>query len=398
MMGYGLQHYQCCLKGGITLFEFETDHKVFAEIKVIGIGGGGNNAVNRMIDAQLQGVKFVAINTDKQDLESSKAELKIQIGENVTRGLGAGSRPEIGEQSAIESKEKLKEFIEGADMLFVTAGMGGGTGTGAAPIVAEIARDMNILTVGVVTKPFAFEGPKRRRNADAGIDRLKESVDTLLAIPNDKLLEIVAPNTPIVEAFKVADDVLRQGVQGISDLIAIDGLINLDFADVKTIMKGSGIAHMGSGLATGENRGIEAARQAIESPLLETTIKGANGVLINVTGGSDLGLHEVNKAVALITEQSGQDADVIFGAVIDESMGDKFKITVIATGFENGRPQPIASPSVDTAGEEESAESEITIPDIFNQKPIDLDIDLDDLVFDNEEDEKKHDRPSFLNR
>jgi cell division protein FtsZ len=378
------------------LFEFDTDNRSAAEIRVVGVGGGGNNAVNRMIDAQLQGVRFVAINTDKQDLDASKADLKVQIGEGVTRGLGAGSRPEIGEQSAIESKEKLKEFIEGADMLFITAGMGGGTGTGAAPIVAEIARELNILTVGVVTKPFSFEGPKRKRNADSGIERLKESVDTLLAIPNDKLLEIVAPNTPIVEAFKVADDVLRQGVQGISDLIAIDGMINLDFADVQAIMKGSGVAHMGSGTASGEKRGIEAARQAIESPLLETTINGANGVLINVTGTSELGIHEVQEAVALITDQSGKDADVIFGVVTDESMGDNFKITVIATGFENGQPQPIKKdeiPSDETAVDE----NEIDIPDIFSRDAIDVDIDLDDVIFDDDEDEEDdRTRPSFL--
>lgn len=378
------------------MFEFDTDNRSAAEIRVVGVGGGGNNAVNRMIDAQLQGVRFVAINTDKQDLDASKADLKVQIGEGVTRGLGAGSRPEIGEQSAIESKEKLKEFIEGADMLFITAGMGGGTGTGAAPIVAEIARELNILTVGVVTKPFSFEGPKRKRNADSGIERLKESVDTLLAIPNDKLLEIVAPNTPIVEAFKVADDVLRQGVQGISDLIAIDGMINLDFADVQAIMKGSGVAHMGSGTASGEKRGIEAARQAIESPLLETTINGANGVLINVTGTSELGIHEVQEAVALITDQSGKDADVIFGVVTDESMGDNFKITVIATGFENGQPQPIKKdeiPSDETAVDE----NEIDIPDIFSRDAIDVDIDLDDVIFDDDEDEEDdRTRPSFL--
>ncbi len=377
------------------MFEFDTDNRSAAKIRVIGVGGGGNNAVNRMIDAQLQGVRFVAINTDKQDLDASKADLKVQIGEGVTRGLGAGSRPEIGEQSAIESKEKLKEFIEGADMLFITAGMGGGTGTGAAPIIAEIARELNILTVGVVTKPFSFEGPKRRKNADLGIERLKESVDTLLAIPNDKLLEIVAPNTPIVEAFKVADDVLRQGVQGISDLIAIDGMINLDFADVQSIMKGSGVAHMGSGMASGEKRGIDAARQAIESPLLETTIKGANGVLINVTGSSALGIHEVQEAVALITDQSGKDADVIFGVVTDESMGDNFKITVIATGFENGQPQPMKKDI--SSKVKEVDENEIDIPDIFNRDIIDVDIDLDDVIFDeDEEDDDDSSRPSFL--
>ena len=372
------------------MFEFDTDNKVFAEIKVIGIGGGGNNAVNRMIDEQLQGVSFIAVNTDQQDLHSSKAELKIQIGENVTRGLGAGSRPEVGEQSAVESKEKLMEVLENTDMLFITAGMGGGTGTGAAPVIAEIARELNILTVGVVTKPFSFEGPKRRRNAEAGIERLKDCVDTLLAIPNDKLLDIVDRKTSIVDAFKVADNVLRQGVQGISDLIAIDGLINLDFADIQTIMKGSGIAHMGSGSATGENRGIEAAKQAIQSPLLETTINGANGVLINVTGGPDMGLHEVNEAVSLITEFSGKEADVIFGAVIDENLVDEIKITVIATGFENGKPNYTYDSIV------EEPKEELVIPDIFSKVDEELDIDLGDITFDEEDDDQETDRPSFL--
>lgn len=372
------------------MFEFDTDNKVFAEIKVIGIGGGGNNAVNRMIDEQLQGVNFIAVNTDQQDLHSSKAELKIQIGENVTRGLGAGSRPEVGEQSAVESKEKLMEVLENTDMLFITAGMGGGTGTGAAPVIAEIARELNILTVGVVTKPFGFEGPKRRRNAEAGIERLKDCVDTLLAIPNDKLLDIVDRKTSIVDAFKVADNVLRQGVQGISDLIAIDGLINLDFADIQTIMKGSGIAHMGSGSATGENRGVEAAKQAIQSPLLETTINGANGVLINVTGGPNMGLHEVNEAVSLITEFSGKEADVIFGAVIDDNLMDEIKITVIATGFENGKPNYTYE-----AIEEETKE-ELVIPDIFSKVDDELDIDLGDITFDEEDDDQETDRPSFL--
>jgi cell division protein FtsZ len=371
------------------MFEFETNQKVFADIKVVGIGGGGNNAVNRMIDEQLKGVNFIAINTDKQDLESSKAELKLQIGEDITLGLGAGSRPEIGQQSAVESKDKIRQVLESANMIFITAGMGGGTGTGAAPIIAEIAREMNILTVGVVTKPFTFEGPKRKRNAEDGIEKLKECVDTLLVIPNDKLLDIVERNTSIVDAFKIADDVLRQGVQGISDLIAIDGLINLDFADVQTIMKGSGIAHMGSGRARGEQRGVNAAIMAIESPLLETSITGANGVLVNVTGGSDLGLHEVHEAVSLITEKSGRDADIIFGAVIDDDMKDEVMITVIATGFENGHPGSVERKKI-----VEDKEPEIDIPTIFNTVT-DIDIDLAEIMKDQDEDS---DLPSFLSR
>ncbi|MBN2261018.1 MAG: cell division protein FtsZ [Clostridiales bacterium] len=375
------------------MIEFDTDNNLFAQIKVVGIGGGGNNAVNRMIEHQLKGVKFIAINTDQQDLHSSKAELKIQIGESITKGLGAGAKPEVGEQSALESKEKIQQFLVDTDMLFITAGMGGGTGTGAAPIIAEIAKEMGILTVGVITKPFTFEGKKRMKNAELGIERLKASVDTLLAIPNDKLLEIVERKTSIVEAFRVADDVLRQGVQGISDLIAIDGLINLDFADIQTIMTGSGIAHMGTGKATGDNRAMEAAKQAIHSPLLETTIQGANGVLVNVTGGENLGIHEVNEAVQLITESVSEDAEIIFGAVIDEKIGDELKITVIATRFDHDKPKNLF-------GEDGKAiiinnRDEIEVPDIFEKKSLDLDLDLGSL---DEDDDQDLDRPPFLIR
>ncbi len=316
------------------MLEFDTDIERFAQIKVVGVGGGGNNAVNRMIDANLKGVQFIAVNTDKQALFSSKAEFKIQIGEKITKGLGAGANPEIGKKSAEESRDEIRQALNGADMVFVTAGMGGGTGTGAAPIVAEIAKEMGILTVGVVTKPFGFEGKVRRQHAEIGIDRLGETVDTLVTIPNDRLLQVVEKKASIMQAFQVADDVLRQGVQGISDLISIPGLVNLDFADVKTIMHEKGLAHMGIGKAAGENRAKEAAQMAIHSPLLETTINGSKGVLLNITGGTDLGLFEINEAAEMVSEAADSDANIIFGAVIDDDMKDEIRITVIATGFE----------------------------------------------------------------
>ena len=303
-----------------------------ATIKVIGVGGAGTNAVNRMVDSGIKGVEFIAVNTDRQALLLSKAASKIQIGEKITRGLGAGANPDIGAQAAEESKAEITEALRGADMVFVTAGMGGGTGT--APIVASCAKEMGILTIGVVTKPFTFEGKKRLTQADRGIESLKGKVDTLVVIPNDKLLQIIDRKTSIVEAFKMADDVLRQGVQGISDLIAIPGLVNLDFADVKTIMLNTGMAHMGIGRASGENRAEDAAKQAIQSPLLETSIEGARGVIINITGGSNLGLHEVNTAAELVQRSVDPEANIIFGAVIDESLDEDIVITVIATGFE----------------------------------------------------------------
>ena len=306
-----------------------------ATIKVIGVGGAGNNAVNRMIDAGIKGVDFIAVNTDRQALQTSKAKTKIQIGEKITRGLGAGANPDIGAQSAEESKAEVAEVLRGADMVFVTAGMGGGTGTGAAPIVAGAAKEMGILTIGVVTKPFTFEGKKRLSQAERGIESLKGKVDTLVVIPNDKLLQIIDRKTSIIEAFKMADDVLRQGVQGISDLIAIPGLVNLDFADVKTIMLNQGMAHMGVGTASGENRAEDAAKEAIQSPLLETSIEGAKGVIINITGGDNLGLHEVNTAAELVQRSVDPEANIIFGTVTDETMGDEIQITVIATGFED---------------------------------------------------------------
>ena len=316
-----------------------------ATIKVIGVGGAGNNAVNRMIEAEIKGVDFIAVNTDRQALQVSKAKTKIQIGEKITRGLGAGANPDVGAQAAEESKSEVAEVLRGADMVFVTAGMGGGTGTGAAPIVAATAKEMGILTIGVVTKPFTFEGKKRLSQAERGIESLKGKVDTLVVIPNDKLLQIVDRKTSIIEAFKMADDVLRQGVQGISDLIAIPGLVNLDFADVKTIMLNQGMAHMGVGRASGENRAEDAAKEAIQSPLLETSIEGAKGVIINITGGDNLGLHEVNTAAELVQRSVDPEANIIFGTVTDESMGDDIQITVIATGFEKN--EPISSIGVD---------------------------------------------------
>jgi len=305
-----------------------------ANIKVVGVGGAGNNGVNRMVEAGVKGVEFISINTDKQALELSKASKKIQIGEKLTRGLGAGANPEIGKCSAEESRAEIAEALKGADMVFVTSGMGGGTGTGAAPIVAEVSKQMGILTVAVVTKPFPFEGKRRMNQAEIGINELKETVDTLITIPNEKLLQVVEKNTSVTDAFKMADDVLKQGVQGICDLITVPGLVNLDFADVKTIMLDAGIAHMGIGRASGEHRAQEAARQAIHSPLLETSIEGAGGVLINVTGGKDLGLLEINEAAELVQKSVDPEANIIFGAVIDETMTDEIVITVIATGFE----------------------------------------------------------------
>lgn len=318
------------------MLEFDIDMDSFARLKVVGVGGGGNNAVNRMIAAGLRGVEFIAVNTDKQALFLSQATTKIQIGDKLTKGLGAGANPEIGEKAANESRDEIAMAIKDADMVFVTAGMGGGTGTGGAPVIAQIAKEMGILTVAVVTKPFMFEGKKRMMQAEAGVEALKKVVDTLVTIPNDKLLQIADKKMPLVKAFNLADDVLRQGVQGISDLIAVPGLINLDFADVKTIMQDTGIAHMGIGRGSGENKAEEAAKQAISSPLLETTIDGAKGVLLNITGGPDLSLQEVNLAAELIQASADPDANIIFGAVIDDNLKDEIIITVIATGFSKG--------------------------------------------------------------
>lgn len=327
------------------MLDFDVDIQSFTNIKVIGCGGGGGNAVNRMIQEGLRDVEFIAINTDKQALTLSHAQNKIQIGDKLTKGLGAGANPEIGKKAAEESRDEITEAISGADMVFITAGMGGGTGTGAAPVVAEIAKSMGILTVGIVTKPFPFEGRRRMTHAEMGIANLKEKVDTLVTIPNERLLSMVDKKTTLLESFKKADDVLRQGVQGISDLIAVPGLVNLDFADVKTIMLNQGMAHMGVGRASGENRAEDAAKEAIQSPLLETSIEGAKGVIINITGGEDLGLHEVNTAAELVQRSVDPEANIIFGTVTDTSMEDEIQITVIATGFEKN--EPISSIGVD---------------------------------------------------
>ncbi|MFC0214163.1 cell division protein FtsZ [Paenibacillus chartarius] len=317
------------------MLEFDMDMDQLAQIKVIGVGGGGSNAVNRMIENGVKGVEFITVNTDAQALHTAKSEHKLQIGDKLTRGLGAGANPEVGKKAAEESRELIMNTLRGADLVFVTAGMGGGTGTGAAPVIAEIARECGALTVGVVTRPFTFEGRKRAMQAEQGIAALKEKVDTLILIPNDRLLEIVDKKTPMLEAFREADNVLRQGVQGISDLIALPGLINLDFADVKTIMTERGSALMGIGIGTGENRAVEAARKAIQSPLLETSIEGARGVLLNITGGLNLSLYEVNEAADIVASASDPDVNMIFGAVIDETLKDEIKVTVIATGFEH---------------------------------------------------------------
>ena len=330
-----------------------------AVIKVVGVGGGGTNAVNRMVDAGLAGVEFIAVNTDAQALMMTDADVKIQVGAQATRGLGAGADPEIGFAAAQESRDELKEALKGADMVFVTAGEGGGTGTGGAPIVAELGQELGALTVGVVTRPFAFEGRKRADQAERGIDQLRDRVDTLIVIENDRLLQVVERQTSVVEAFRMADDILRQGVQGITDLITEPGLVNLDFADVRTIMRDAGSALMGIGRATGENRAAEAARIAVSSPLLEASIEGATGILLNITGGSDIGLFEVNEAAEVVTGAADQNANVIFGAVIDDSVGDEVQVTVIATGFggqgrrrrrreaEREPPIPAATPTED---------------------------------------------------
>jgi cell division protein FtsZ len=308
-----------------------------AVIKVVGVGGGGTNAVNRMVDAGLSGVEFIAVNTDAQALMMSDADMKLHIGSHATRGLGAGADPAVGQSAAQESRDELKEALKGADMVFVTAGEGGGTGTGAAPVVAELAREIGALTVGVVTKPFVFEGRKRAQQSEMGIESLRDRVDTLIVIENDRLLQVVEKKTSVVEAFRMADDILRQGVQGITDLITVPGLVNLDFADVRTIMREAGSALMGIGSASGENRAAEAARMAVSSPLLETTIEGATGILLNITGGPEIGLFEVNEAAEVVTSAADQDANVIFGAVIDDAMGDEVRVTVIATGFGQRR-------------------------------------------------------------
>jgi cell division protein FtsZ len=331
---------------GINIFIDDEPPITGARIKVIGIGGGGGNAVNRMIDAGIEGIEFLVANTDLQALKRSKAPIKIQLGGRLTKGLGAGANPNVGREAALEDTDKIIEVLEGADMVFVTTGLGGGTGTGGAPIIASLATELNALTVAVVTKPFHFEGRRRMLQAEEGLRELHECVDTVITIPNERLLHTVDKNAPLGDAFRVADDVLRQAVQGISDLITVSGLINLDFADVKTIMAGMGLALMGAGRASGANRAIEATQQAISSPLLEeATIQGARGVLINITGGPDLTLYEVNEAASMIREAADEDANIIFGAVIDETMRDEMKITVIATGFTHDAVSMVSPPA-----------------------------------------------------
>lgn len=355
------------------MLEFDMDQDEFAKIKVVGVGGGGNNAVNRMIDAGVKGVEFLVFNTDKQALKNSLAETKVQLGEKITKGLGAGANPEVGEQAAEESIDEIREALEGADMVFITAGMGGGTGTGAAPVIADVAKELGLLTVGVVTKPFTFEGRKRAKSAESGINALKGKVDTLVIIPNDRLLSIADKKTSFSQAFEMADDILKQGIQGISDLISVPNLINLDFADVKTIMYDKGVAHMGIGRASGDERATEAAKLAINSPLLETSIQGAKSVLLNITAGSDLGIFEVNEAADLIRDCVSEDANIIFGAGIDESIKDEVKITVIATEFdqykddkkdkkENKVESNAKSPIESNLSEDEDDNGELKIP------------------------------------
>ena len=353
------------------MLQFELNDENIAKIKVIGVGGGGCNAVNRMIDSGMKGIQFMAINTDKQALSGSKAETKIQIGEKLTKGLGAGANPEVGQKAAEENIDDLQKFINGADMVFITAGMGGGTGTGAAPVIAKAAKDMGILTVGVVTKPFTFEGKKRRQHAELGIKFLKSYVDSLVVVPNDKLLQIADKNTTMVQAFSMADEVLKQGVQGISDLIADSGMINLDFADVKTVMSDRGIAHMGVGRASGDDRVANAVKQAIESPLLETSINGAKAVLVNIMGGYDMGMLEVSEATSQIEEAADEDCILIFGSSVKEELQDEIVITIIATGFEEknieitplspGRgmnPTRVVKPEVEAAPAQEAVPAE----------------------------------------
>ena len=344
------------------MLQFEVNDSKLQEIKVIGVGGGGCNAVNRMIDSGMKGVSFIAVNTDKQALAKSKAETKIQIGEKLTKGLGAGGNPEVGQKSAEENLEDLEKFIAGSDMIFVTCGMGGGTGTGAAPIIAKIAKDMGILTVGVVTKPFRFEGKKRSEHAELGIKFLKKYVDSLVVVPNDKLLETVQEQTSLLEAFEMADEILKQGVQGISDIIVDDALINLDFADVTTIMKDRGIVHMGVGRGTGETRLEDAVKGAINSPLLETQISGARAVLINITGGRDLTMFDVDKVASQIDQEADENAIIILGASIKEEMQDEIAVTVIAAGFEQPQDMDILNSPVIPNKQAETKEDGYSAP------------------------------------
>lgn len=377
--------------------EVTPDITPVAQIKVIGVGGGGGNALNRMVKANVRGIEFIAVNTDAQALYHSEAQTKINIGKATTKGLGAGSSPDVGKQAAEESSTEIQSHIEGADMVFITAGMGGGTGTGAAPVIAEIAKSMGILTVAVVTKPFSFEGFKRKTQAEEGLEQLKNKVDTMIVIPNDKILSIIDRKTPLTDAFTVVDDVLRQGVQGIADLITIHGMINVDFADVKTVMQNAGSALMGIGYGSGENRAMEAAKAAIESPLLEMSINGAKGILLNITGGNDLSMFEVDEAARIVTEAADPEANVIFGTVVNDNYTGEVKVTVIATGFEQGHkgsvmqtarmhqgmggtlnisrpavntpaPSSVSAPQTTTSAAPKMPESELDIPAFIRKK------------------------------
>ncbi|WP_324824647.1 cell division protein FtsZ [Sinanaerobacter sp. ZZT-01] len=379
------------------MLQFEVNEDKNAQIKVIGIGGGGSNAVNRMIDAGLNGITFMAVNTDKQALAGSRAETKIQIGEKLTRGLGAGANPEVGQKAAEENIDDLEKFISGADMVFITAGMGGGTGTGAAPIIAKAAKDQGILTVGVVTKPFTFEGKKRREHAELGIKFLKKYVDSLVVVPNDKLLQVAEKNTTMIQAFSMADEVLKQGVQGISDLIAEAGLINLDFADVKTVMSDRGIAHMGVGRGSGDSRVSDAVKDAIESPLLETSINGAKAILLNIMGGYDLGMLEVNEAADQIEKAADKDAIVIFGASVKEDLKDEIIITVIATGFEDRNVDILTPSNKDNAEAREHEGHESGRENTRDRNEQDHDLSDDDRAF-REKLTNSFAIPSFLNK
>jgi len=391
------------------------DIQTFATIKVVGVGGAGGAAVNRMADSGLLGVQFIAVNTDAQALHNSKAGVKIHIGKDTTRGLGAGADPAVGQKAADESREDIKKALQGADLLFVALGAGGGTGSGAGPVVAEVARELGILTVGVVTKPFSFEGEKRRQNAEWAITKLGQHVDTLITIPNDRLLQTIDRRTPLLETFKIADDVLRQGVQGISELITEHGLINLDFADVKTIMQNAGSALMGIGRASGENRAVMAAQQAIESPLLEVSIDGARGVLFNITGGYDMSMHEINEAAEVITNAVAPDANIIFGATLKPEMDDELIITVIATGFDSAyfreKAGAMAHPDTSTpAQQDEDADDQAHVTKDEDIAKIDMDLeekknedhfnDKDDEPTNiwNYDDDNSSDMPSFLKR
>ena len=374
-----------------SFLEFEVDNKGKAKILVVGVGGGGCNAVNRMIEAELRNVNFIALNTDKQDLDMSRAESKLQIGEKLTKGLGAGGNPEVGQKSAEENVEEISKLLSGADMVFVTAGMGGGTGTGAAPIVAKIAKDMGILTVGVVTRPFSFEGRRRSEHAEMGIKFLKQFVDSIVIVPNDKLLTIAEPSTTMVEALRMADEILKHGVQSITELISDNSLINADFADVQTIMRDRGVAHMGIGQGKGENKVKDAVKNAVESPLLETQVAGAKAILLNIAGGQDMGMLDVSEASTLIQNVADQDAIIIFGTSIKEDLKDEMRITVIATGFEN-RPSNF-SDRTELSFDEEIAE----VTDSDDAKEVSSESSSIKKIIDEDgDDASDFDVPSFL--